>query len=186
MSDSEEYDYGSDDEQYNYSDEDQNDEGEDDKIAIENAYYEGDDLKSEDPSKACELFEKVVQLEGERGDEVKWRFKALENLVVLKFKLGQYDEMSTRYAEMLTHATTVTRNECGDGVNAVLDALADPGSKCSDEIMRKMFSITFSALKSSSNERLWFNCNVKAGKLHLARGDHAAVRQVVDELKKSC
>ena len=186
MSDSEEYDYGSDDEQYNYSDEDQNDEGEDDKIAIENAYYEGDDLKSEDPKKACELFERVVQLEGERGDEVKWRFKALENLVVLKFKLGQYDEMSTRYAEMLTHAQTVTRNECGDGVNAVLDALADPGSKCSDEIMRKMFSITFSALKSSSNERLWFNCNVKAGKLHLARGDHAAVRQVVDELTKCC
>ena len=186
MSDSEEYDYGSDDEQYNYSDEDQNDEGEDDKIAIENAYYEGDDLKSEDPQKACELFEKVVTLEGERGDEVKWRFKALENLVVLKFKLGQYDEMSTRYAEMLTHATTVTRNECGDGVNAVLDALADPSSQCSDEIMRKMFAITFSALKSSSNERLWFNCNVKAGKLHLARGDHNAVRQVVDELKKSC
>ena len=186
MSDSEEYDYGSDEEQYNYSDEDQNDEGEDDKIAIENAYYEGDDLKSENPQQACELFEKVVQLEGERGDEVKWRFKALENLVVLKFKLGQYDEMSTRYAEMLTHATTVTRNECGDGVNAVLDALADPQSKCSDEIMRKMFSITFSALKSSSNERLWFNCNVKAGKLHLARGDHNAVRQVVDELKKSC
>ena len=49
---------------------------------------------------------------------------------------------------MFTHATTVTRNECGDGVNAVLDALADPGSKCSDEIMRKMFSITFSALKA--------------------------------------
>ena len=148
MSDSEEYDYGSDEEQYNYSDEDQNDEGEDDKIAIENAYYEGDDLKNEDPRKACELFEKVVQLEGERGDEVKWRFKALENLVVLKFKLGAYDEMASRYAEMLTFATTVTRNECGDGVNAVLDALADPSSQCSDEIMRKMFSITFSALKS--------------------------------------
>merc|ERR1711977_453603 len=49
-----------------------------------------------------------------------------------------------------------------------------------------MFAITFAALKSSSNERLWFNCNVKAGKLHLARGDHNAVRQVVDELKKSC
>ena len=186
MSDSEEYDYGSDEEQYNYSDEDQNDEGEDDKIAIENAYYEGDDLKAENPQQACALFEKVVQLEGERGDEVKWRFKALENLVVLKFKLGHYDEMASRYAEMLTHATTVTRNECGDGVNAVLDALADPSSQCSDEIMRKMFSITFAALKSSSNERLWFNCNVKAGKLHLARGDHAAVRQVVDELKRSC
>ena len=37
-------------------------------------------------------------MEGERGDEVKWRFKALQNLVVLKFKLGQYDEMSTHKA----------------------------------------------------------------------------------------
>ena len=51
-------DYGSDEEQYNYNDEDQNDEGEDDKIAIENAYYEGDDLKNENPQQACALFER--------------------------------------------------------------------------------------------------------------------------------
>jgi COP9 signalosome complex subunit 2 len=188
MSDSEEYDYGSDEEQYNYSDEDQNEggEGEDDKIAIENAYYEGDDLKDDDPQKACEKFEKVVQLEGEKGTEVKWRFKALQHLVVLKFKLGKFDDMASRYAEMLTHSTTVTRNECGDGVNAVLDALADPTSSCADAIMRKMFDITFSALKNSQNERLWFNCNVKAGKLHLSRGDHTSVEKCVLELKHSC
>ena len=83
-------------------------------------------------------------------------------------------DVASRYAEMLTYATTVTRNECGDGVNAVLDALADPQSKCSDEIMRKMFSITFAALKSSSNERLWFNCNVKAGKYRSNTGTYFA------------
>jgi predicted NACHT family NTPase len=33
---------------------------------------EGDDLKQEDPSKAIEMFEKVVDLETKRGDVVKW------------------------------------------------------------------------------------------------------------------
>ena len=44
----------------------------DDRIEIENAFYEGDDLMSENPKKATELFEKVVQLETARGDQVKW------------------------------------------------------------------------------------------------------------------
>ena len=33
---------------------------------------EGDDLKTEDPIKAIEMFEKVVNLEEKRGDVVKW------------------------------------------------------------------------------------------------------------------
>jgi hypothetical protein len=33
---------------------------------------EGDDLKLEDPLKAIEMFEKVVDLETARGDVVKW------------------------------------------------------------------------------------------------------------------
>lgn len=37
-----------------------------------NCLIEGDDLKQEDPSKAIEMFEKVVDLETKRGDVVKW------------------------------------------------------------------------------------------------------------------
>ena len=37
-----------------------------------NGLIEGDDLKREDPSKAIEMFEKVVDLETKRGDVVKW------------------------------------------------------------------------------------------------------------------
>ena len=35
-------------------------------------FAEGDDLKTEDPLKAIEMFEKVVDLEEKRGDVVKW------------------------------------------------------------------------------------------------------------------
>jgi hypothetical protein len=46
-----------------------------DRIFIPNNFLEleeGDDLKFEDPLKAIEMFEKVVDLETKRGDVVKW------------------------------------------------------------------------------------------------------------------
>lgn len=36
------------------------------------SYAEGDDLRSEQPDLAISLFEKVVDLETQRGDQVKW------------------------------------------------------------------------------------------------------------------
>ena len=191
MSDSgEDYEYGSDADEYNYSDEDaeQDEEGNDALIEIENAFYEGDDCRTDDPSKACEMFEKVVTLESERGDEVKWRFKALEHLVVLKFKLGDFGSMVAHYRSMLQHAPTVTRNECGDGVNNVLEAISDreSGVVADAGVLRQMYEITFEALRAANNERLWFNTNVKVGKIYLASGDYQSVARIVRELHGSC
>jgi hypothetical protein len=69
MSDDEEeyeYDYGSDEDQGSDNDAGGNDGGDDEDggmqdeaIELENSYYEGDDLKTEDPARAIELFEKV-------------------------------------------------------------------------------------------------------------------------------
>lgn len=71
------------------------------EIEIENAYYEGDDCKTENPAKSVALFEKVISLEEDSGLEVKWRFKALEHLVVLQFRLGFHDNMLHRYNQVL-------------------------------------------------------------------------------------
>ena len=46
--------------------------GNDELIELENSYYEGDDLKNDDPTKAIEMFEKVVEMETKQGDVVKW------------------------------------------------------------------------------------------------------------------
>jgi hypothetical protein len=43
---------------------------------------EGDDLKSENPKKAIEMFEKVVELETNLGDQVKWFCVCLINIVL--------------------------------------------------------------------------------------------------------
>ncbi len=41
-----------------------------------NIFYktEGDDLRTENPKKSIEMFEKVVELETKLGDQVKWYF----------------------------------------------------------------------------------------------------------------
>ena len=110
MDDDEDYEYEEDD--YNYGSDEEGGQVEDDLIEIENCFYEGDDLKVENPSAAIEKFARSVELEKARGDDVKWRFKALQNLVVLQYQLGLFNESIARYREMLTYIHAVTRNEC--------------------------------------------------------------------------
>ena len=180
-----EYEYGSDAEDFNYSDgEDGGGGGENDEmIEIENAFYEGDDCRNDDPQRALEMFTKVVTLETERGAEVKWRFKALEHLVTLQFRLGDHEAMCAAYGDMLQYISTVTRNECSEAINSILETI----SGLSDfKVLSRMYEITFGALKEANNERLWFNTNVKVGKVYLQNRDFARVQKIVRELHRAC
>jgi COP9 signalosome complex subunit 2 len=89
MSDEEyEYDYGSD-AGYDYGSDTamEEDNVQDEAIEIENAFYEGDDYKTENPKKAIEMFEKVVAMETARGEEVKWYVSILN---ILKLSTHTY------------------------------------------------------------------------------------------------
>lgn len=187
MSDDEEYeyDYGSDEDFQYGSEQGENEDGQvqDELITIENNFYEGDDLKNENPKKAIELFEQVVEQETAKGDQVKWRFKALQNLVIIYFSLGMYDKMIDRYNGMLIYISSVTRNECTDAINAILDSLT---SATDIQVLSKMYEITLLALKSANNERLWFNTNLKLAKLYLEEKKYSEVERLISSLKKTC
>eukprot|EP00904_Undaria_pinnatifida_P003786 jgi/Undpi1/13408/HiC_scaffold_8.g03067.m1 len=171
--DGEEYDYGS----------DNDGEAADDLIEIENAFYEGDDSRQDNPQKALELFQKVVSLEAEKGPEIKWRFKALEHLVRLHFELGEFDHMLQRYKELLTHVSAVTRNESSDSVNGILDTVS-----VSEDLrmVSEMYETTLSALREEGNERMWFNTYVKLAKVYLQIPDYGKVQTTIDALHDSC
>mmetsp|Transcript_26985 Transcript_26985/g.60355 ORF Transcript_26985/g.60355 Transcript_26985/m.60355 type:complete len:450 (+) Transcript_26985:103-1452(+) len=181
----------SDEEEYEYSDEDEGS-GEEDaendvEIEIENAYYEGDDCKVSDPSRAKELFEKVIQLENDNNLEIKWRFKALQHLVAIHFRLGENDGMVTRYNEMLSYISqsAVTRNDCTSAINSALETIS--GGSTDSAALARIYDITLSTLKqSANNERLWFNTYVRYGKSCLARQDYGTLARVVEELHRSC
>lgn len=174
-----EYEYGSD-EEFDYGSQEEQDEG---AIEIENSFYEADDCTQDNPKEALALYEKCVKLETEKGEEVKWRFKALQHIVSLQFRLGNHASMNERYEEMLGYMGSVTRNECTDAINSVLDSVS---SSTNLQILSKMYEITLNALKSANNERLWFNTSVKLGKLYLELGDHFRLQNSIRELHKSC
>ena len=85
------------------SDEDNFDEEEndDEAVTIENHYYEADDQKLSDPAKALAGFQLVVGLENERkvrGGVAVWKFKSLQNIVILSSRLGgKAQSMSETY-----------------------------------------------------------------------------------------
>ncbi len=181
MSD-EEYEYGSDADCYQYGSE-EDAEPQDDLIEIENAFFEGDDARADDPEKALEMFLKVVRLESELGKEVKWRFKALEHLVTLYFHLGRLNEMVKCYEELLTFVGDVTRNECTDSINNILETVGG----CKDlEIIGKAYTITIEALHTAGNERMLFSIHMKLAKAYLQGGDYTRAEEAIQELHHSC
>jgi len=182
MSDSDEFEYESDDDPYG-GEEDQ--EGDEEAIQIENTFYEADDNKLSCPEQALEQFLRVVELETKRGQEVVWRFKALQNIVILCARLGKFDEMAQRYRELLSHMDQVTRNDASEAINNVLDA-ASSASEQGGSKLETVYELTLDALKATANQRLWFSTSVKLAKLHLEMGDVQKLSRLVKSLHRTC
>ena len=111
------------------------------------------------------------------------RFKALQNLVIMYCTQKIYDRMIERYRGMLIYLSSVTRNECTDAINAILDTLT---TSVDSKVLSEMYEITLIALKSSNNERLWFNTNLKLAKLYLEDNKFNEVERLIQSLKKTC
>src|SRR4051812_5551661 len=115
------YEYSDDGENINYgSDAEMNDGGEDDlKIQLENTFYEAEDAKNSDPNKSLALFEQVVALAKQTGEQdVRWQWKGLEQIILMRAKLGK-DAASivSAFTELLSHMNQVTPNEVNDTIN---------------------------------------------------------------------
>jgi len=178
MSDSDEFEYESDDDPYGGGEEE---DGDEEAIQIENTFYEADDNKQNYPDQALEQFQRVVALETQRGPEVVWRFKALQNIVILCARVGKFEQCATRYKELLSYMDQVTRNDASDAINTVLDSVS-----ASDLKLESIYELTLQALQKTANQRLWFSTSVKLAKLHLELGDIQKLQQKIKSLHKTC
>eukprot|EP00747_Dinoflagellata_sp_TGD_P166974 gnl/TRDRNA2_/TRDRNA2_190604_c0_seq1.p1 gnl/TRDRNA2_/TRDRNA2_190604_c0~~gnl/TRDRNA2_/TRDRNA2_190604_c0_seq1.p1 ORF type:complete len:452 (-),score=110.42 gnl/TRDRNA2_/TRDRNA2_190604_c0_seq1:144-1499(-) len=180
MSDSDEFEYESDDEAYGAGEEE---DGDEEAIQIENTFYEADDNKLTCPEQALEQFQRVVALEEKRGTEVVWRFKALQNIVILSVKVSTVDQMTARYKELLSYMDQVTRNDASEAINTVLDSVSSASDLTK---LETIYELTLDALKATANQRLWFSTSVKLAKLHLEMGDVSKLQRIVRTLHKTC
>jgi COP9 signalosome complex subunit 2 len=94
-----------------------------------------------------------------------------------------YDKMVDRYRAMLQYLEAVTRNECTEAINAILDAIA---AVTNVQVLSEMYEITLIALKSANNDRLWFNTNLKLAKLYLESQKISELERLISDLKTTC
>jgi len=184
MSDSDEFEYESDDDPYGGGDAEED--GDEEAIQIENTFYEADDNKQNFPEQALEQFQRVVALESSRGQEVVWRFKALQNVVILCGRVGRFDEMAARYRDLLSYMDQVTRNDASEAINTVLDSVNSTNSASDLTKLETIYELTLDALKATANQRLWFSTSVKLAKLHLEMNDVQKLQRLVRTLHKTC
>uniref|UniRef100_A0AAZ3RXW2 COP9 signalosome complex subunit 2 n=1 Tax=Oncorhynchus tshawytscha TaxID=74940 RepID=A0AAZ3RXW2_ONCTS len=91
-------------------------------VDLENQYYNSKALKEDDPKAALISFQKVLELEGEKGE---WGFKALKQMIKINFKLTNFPEMMNRYKQLLTYIrSAVTRNYSEKSINSILDYIS--------------------------------------------------------------
>ena len=188
MSDDEEYDYGSDD-SVQYSDDGDEEEQQDDaKIEVENAFYEAQDLCDDNKTAAIELFNKVVALDTEmenKGEQVLWRFKALKQLVTLYCGQDDYASMLKSYRAMLNDMKFATRNECTEAIDICLDSAA----LAKDErVIEEAYEMSMTALKDNNYERQWFSTQLKLAKVHLKKEESQIhkVETIIEDLLRHC
>ncbi|RDD37030.1 COP9 signalosome complex subunit 2 [Trichoplax sp. H2] len=150
-------------------------------VDLENQYYNSKSLKEDDPEAALEGFQKVLELEEEKGD---WGFKALKQMIKINFKMKKFHQMMEKYQQLLTYIkSAVTRNYSEKSINSILDYIST-----SDEadLLQNFYETTLDALREAKNERLWFKTNVKLGKLYFDREDYARLSKILKLLYASC
>ena len=88
MDDDDSMDYG-----FEYSEEEE----EEEDVDIENQYYNSKGALESAPEEALEGFKGVVRMEAEGAGKGEWGFKALKQVVKIRFRLGQSKEMLADY-----------------------------------------------------------------------------------------
>ncbi|XP_063587014.1 COP9 signalosome complex subunit 2-like, partial [Penaeus indicus] len=151
-------------------------------VDLENQYYNSKALKEDDPRAALTSFQRVLDLEA--GDKGEWGFKALKQMIKINFRLGNYEEMMTRYKQLLTYIkSAVTRNYSEKSINSILDYISTSKNM---ELLQDFYETTLEALKDAKNDRLWFKTNTKLGKLYFDREDYTRLSKILKQLHQSC
>lgn len=175
---------GGDEFEYEWPSEEEQEAEDENQILLKNTFYEADENKKYKPKEALEQYESVVLLEESIGDEINFRFKALENIVVLSAQLHIFDNMVQKQRALLKLIGKVARNDVSEAINNILDAVSTYLNDYPDQ-QREMYQMTLEVLKTN-NERLWFNICLRLGKIYLDLKQYEQLDNLLAELKDNC
>lgn len=87
----------------------EDDSGSEPDVDMENQYYTAKGLRSDGKlDEAIKSFEKVLELEGEKGE---WGFKALKQMIKITFGQNRLEKMLEYYRQLLTYIKSAGKKE---------------------------------------------------------------------------
>ena len=154
------------------------------KIEIDNLFYQAEDSKRRAPEQARIMFDRLDNMIRNKEMYKVMHFKVLEHAVLLDIQLGRERErIMEKYQELLSFAALVTRNEFSDSINKVLNHVGEADAS----LCEKVYEMTLSKLKALGNqERMWFQTNIKLCRLYIANSNVAGAIQILQDLHQSC
>jgi COP9 signalosome complex subunit 2 len=178
-----------------FLDEDDGEEG-DEGFEIENEYYNAKGMLDEDISEAIAGYERVVEMEEEKGE---WGFKALKKLIKLYLDEGDRDKAVVKFEELMSYTQgAVSANIAEKGIAGVLDSIATSKPSDADEdtmgddasaegqVVERLYEIAISVLRKQGSERVWFRQALKYAKILMENGNTQKLIGVLEELHASC
>ena len=104
-------------------------------------------------------------------------------MIKMNFRLQNFDEMMTRYKQLLTNIkSAVTRNHSEKSINS-LDYISTSKEM---KLLQTCYETTLAALRDAKNERLWFKTMTKLGKLFFDREEFNRLARILKQLRQSC
>lgn len=177
------------------------------KIRLENLYWQAEDVIRSDPDRALGQFLEFLELdssvasgsaEGMAAEHVEiedvgiGRFHVLYHIVLIYFRLGNYEKMLEYHKSLLNFLPKVTRNERQKAVEDILKTIMSPqdnGDVAAEtqNFLVKAYSITLEVLQDLKvDARLTFSIRKSLGNIYLQLGQIDMVTSVIGQLHASC
>jgi COP9 signalosome complex subunit 2 len=152
----------------------------DDKVQIENMFYEAEANMDKDPNEALTQFQTVIEME-EQEQECNYQFKAVKNIIAINAQKKNVEEARAKLKKLLKLCPKVAQNEARDTLGYVLDLL----TKCFDPgMMQDIYQEIVGQLKGS-NKKLWQSVCTRLCRMYLEKKMYKELDKLANELKDS-
>lgn len=176
MSDDEIFEYG-------YSSGEDNQNKYNDDYELENNFFEADDIKKSNPKEAIERFETIILMEESKGDEIRWKFKCLLNIIQLKCRIMDFEGLKDNITQIIKIMNTVSRNDSNEAISLIIEGLTQM-KESTDALAQEL--LDHLSISLEVYEHLWLAAALKLARLYLKVDDFNRLEKIIESFKGRC
>lgn len=174
----------SDNENFDYDYDSEEDIQNNEDYELENNFFEADDIKKSNPTEAIERFETIILMAESKGTEVQWKFKCLLNIIQLKCRVQNFQDIKENITQIIKIMNTVSRNDSNDAISNIIESLTQLKETEHDVFAQSMLDHMSQTLEAF--EHLWLGAALKLARIYLKFGDYPRLEKMIQLFKEKC